>query len=477
MQRFKLLFDAYCCIVVALPMAIENIADLRSTHKPPVADSQKPNWFLRRFGRIREDVYVDMPTTATFLPSGRAVMEAQKNLIIHAEDHSYHQTYSFDMDRVGQEFMDAWRDKHEKDPQVKQHILVDNSIAWWNANGTVSRVKDARQLHDETFVQLNHLEEEGIATVRITNWFHLQNILHSNPFHRDHKKITSADGKKAIVGSVNTGAHHDMWLDGGVLLEGPAAKVVEEDVENTLAETSRWTHVFKASDVWDYFKRGYWKDAISQPDKFKDDLLGSIVRNPQRRGSRVIIHGPDNDQIVVATDSYFRPYREATRLAQELHQQATTGDVLDVTSPYPGMMIETGELMRAAKRGAEVNLHMPAKNNYSLYNPRRMANPFVRKILEANLALWKLRLKVAGVHVYEYEGDAITRGMIHFKSVSLRKKDGMQKVLIGSMNLSMGLGSGSNREIGVLLTNHHKEFSQEYNAFMDMVKKQSQKIF
>lgn len=441
----------------------------------PLSQKTK-NWWQKRFGRIIGHVSVDTETTATFLPTGRAVIDAQKKLISEATSHSYHQTYSLDLDRVGQEFLHTLREKKQQSPTVQQHILVDNSIAWWNANGTVARHDDAQKQKDETFQELNRLEEEGTAVVRVTNWFHFWNLLHSNPFHRDHKKITTADGKKAIIGSVNTGVHHDTWLDAGVLLEGPTAKVIEHDIEDTLTETNRWVHAYKADSIKDYIRRGYWKEVVTDPDKFKDDLIGSLVRNPQRRGRRTIIHSPSGDEIHVGTDSFYRPYREATRMAYELLHEAQKGDTVDITSPYPGMMILTNKMILAArKKGVEVNLHMPSNNNYVLYNPRREQHPVMRKLLEINLALWKKRLKHAGITIYEYEGDNISQGMIHFKSVSLRKADGRQKVLIGSMNLSMGPLSGSNREIGVLLSEHHRQFMDEYNAFIRKVKTNSKK--
>lgn len=460
-------------------MGIEQRTDFSPTpqHTDRFTRRRGGTSLAQRFGRVITVVEVGEETRATFLPSGRHVIDAQQRLIREASDHSYHQTYAFDGDKLGDEFIALWQGKHRADPTVRQHLLVDNGVAFWNANGTV-RDDKVRQQRDATFDQLNGLEEEGAATVRVTNWFHLWNFLRSNPFHRDHKKITTADGEKAVVGSVNTVEHHRQWLDAGVLLEGPVARIIEQDVENTLAATQRWGHVFKAKDVRDYFRRGYWKEALKEPDQFLEDLLGSIVRNPQRRGSKTIIRSPNGDEMQVVTDSFFRHYREATRASYGLVEEARRGDVVDVISPYPGLVELTQRMMTAArKHKAEVNLHIPANNNYMLYNPTRAHSPVARKILEANVALWKWRLKRAGVHIYEFEGDEVNQGMTHFKSVSLRKRNGEQKVLIGSMNLSMGLFSGFNREIGVLLTQHHKEFMDEYNAFMNMVKKQSRRTF
>ncbi len=420
----------------------------------------------KTFGRVEEHITVDRDTQLTLLTSGRQVFDEAKKLIQTATHHSNLQSYSYDMDPVGYEFVDTFRQTKRENPSVEQNVVIDNSTRWWNHNGFINQKKEARERHDETFRELNKLTHEGVINGWITNWFHIFHRGSSSPFFRDHKKIITADGERAIVTTANIGIHHVEWRDIGVRLDGPAARVVEDDVWHTIAAARKWHRVHDTGSITEYL-REHGKEISSDPESALYDLVGAVVRNPSRRGRKIVVHEPSGNEIQVVTDgSYF--YLEATRAAHQMIDTAEKGDRVSVMSPYPGLVTLTRRMLRAAKKGALVDLYIPHKNTYSLYNPKKIKFGPLRAVAEAYVATWKKLLKQSGVTIYEYTGNG---GMNHAKAVSVSKKNGDQEVLIGSMNLNMGPLAGLNREMGVV-TNDRK-FGNEFSTFLEEIRAQS----
>lgn len=419
-----------------------------------------------KFGRVVEHVATHADTKLTLLTSGRQVITEAERLVGSARHHANVQFYSFDMDTIGHEVVDRFRQAKKTNPDVEINVVVDNSTYWWNYYGVVGRKKEARERRDETFKEIDALTDEGVINGWVTNWFYILHRGSSSPFFRDHKKIVTADSERALVTSANIGEHHVRWRDIGVLLEGPAAKVIEDDTWHTIATAKRWRRVHETESIYDYLKQ-HGKDITHDPESALYDLVGAVVRNPSRRGRKIIVHEPSGNEIQVVTDgSYF--YLEATRAASQMIHAAAKGDRVSVMTPYPGLVTMTGQMMRAAKKGVQVDLYIPGNNNYHLYNPENIRFAPFRILAKGYQHIWKKLLKQAGITVYAY---AENSGMNHAKAVSVAKANGDTQVLIGSMNLNVGLFSGLNREIGIVTDN--KQLAADFEVFLQEIREQS----
>jgi phosphatidylserine/phosphatidylglycerophosphate/cardiolipin synthase-like enzyme len=437
---------------------------------------RKVNPLRRRFGRIQEDIYPTESTKLSILPSGRAVLDATKNLITTARHHTYTQTYTIDADLAGVEIFQTFKEASRAKPDVKFGLLVDHIIAMVNSHGVVGKNNTpATEKKEATFRALNDLNDNGHAQVVVTNDFNFWK-LENNPPHRDHKKATTADGQRAIVGSANIGEHHLEWVDGGIYLEGPAAAVVEDDVASTFAHASGLKNVLQTRTPQEFFKRHRGLPTGK-------DILGSIVRNPQTRGRRVIIHEPNGEKIHVLTDSFwgkmlfFPGYQEATSEGFSMVENAPKGAKVDIFTPYPGIYSLTNYMAKARKKGVEVTLHIPSNNNIPLYNPnvlRQTKGDFLRKPVEWQLKAWKARMKRLGIQLVEFDGDDVSRGMIHLKAIRVQNPDGTGSLLIGSPNFGRGLIAHHNREIAVKVEN--AKTLGEFDEFMATINSQSTKV-
>ena len=412
--------------------------------------------------RIVQHVYADTNSTFTFIPSGREALTTAEHMVAGAQNYSISQFYSYDMDAIGHEYADNLRATHQARPAVSQNLIVDGSIAMWNHNGAIHR-KNVRQMKDEAYREINHMVDNGDISGWVTNWFHILKSFRgsSNPIHRDHKKIVTVDGQEALLTSANIGEHHTHWGDIGVKIDGPVTRVLEEDQLHTISTAKRWKRVHGTESLTEYGQE-YGREVFKDPKEALFDLLGAFIRNPSRRGRKVIVHEPQGETQIVSDSVPF--FREATRAAFGMIKEAKKGDTLHVGTPYPGLFVLAGHLMAASLfRHADVTLHIPHNNNYALYNAKKAPFPFKPFVALGNAA-WKGVLKASGVKVSEYNGNHDSHGMNHAKFVSLEKADGNQKIWLGSSNLSIGPVTGFNREIAAIISN--KEFSTAFNRYV-----------
>ncbi len=432
------------------------------------AKPREHNWFQRRLGRIQLNVYPSEVTEKKILPGGRAVLDKTKELITTAQHHSYTQSYSIDADVAGVEVFQTFQQASKAKPNVKFGLLVDNIISVNNVHGSplFGRNQEAWQQREDTFHALDDLNSNGHAQVVVTNDFNIWNLVRSNPLYRDHEKVATADGERAIVSSANIGQHHLDWLDGGIYLQGPIAGYIESLVANTFARARELKAVFRTRNPEEFFRRHGLPSG--------KDVLGSVVRNPQTRGKSVTFHEPTGEKVKLLTDSFWPWYQEATNEGFAMVAKAKPGAKVDIYTPYPGIYSLTHQMLKARKHDVEVTLHIPKNNNTPTYNPSLLRRP-LRAPFEAQMKVWKNRLKKHGIHLVEFDGDKVSQGMAHLKAVRVKNPDNTGTLLIGSMNLGKGLITHWNREMGVEVEG--PAVLAEFDKFAGFIGQQSTQVF
>lgn len=420
------------------------------------------------------------------LRSGKEVIDTMVDLIHQAKHSIDLQYYSFEADETGLRVLGALTQAKKANPQLRIRILVDNSVEYLHNGERVGASEDARARRDKTNELLMQLRDEGILNeVAVTNRFSLKNRainalhLYSNVLHRDHKKLFLIDARdvqdhpdadpKAIVGSANVNHFHEyLWKDGGRLFEDrDVVAAIAEDFEYSAHHAEKWRRIYEVENPSEYVNRFGILSLLRHPG----DIYGAVVRNAERKGRRTVVRkdpeGRKERDVVVATDSFWPKWlifgrRAATEESVGLLRQAKPGETVVAISPYPGFLSFSRNLIRASKRGVDVRLVIPKKNNHVLYNHRKIdefefphAIPVwvqerLRQGAHANLTRWEKRLLSHGVHVYEYTAEQEGMDdMIHFKGMQLVRRDGTTRSINGSLNYSKGPISGMNREIVV----------------------------
>lgn len=447
------------------------------------------------------------------LRSGKEIFAKMLHLIDTAKYSIDMQYYSFEADETGRKVLDACKRAKERNPNLKIRLLVDNSIEYLHNGERIFKSEDARQRRDATNELLMQLRDDGVLDdVKVTNKFSLEdkklNLLHlySNVLHRDHKKLFLVDARdtdehpdavpKAVVGSANVNKYHEKdWKDAARYFEGgDIVRVLAEDFEYTDHHAEKWKRIYEVKSPSEYFQKyGLWQIA-SHPLQSLSDLRGAVVRNAERKGKRVVTtpdaQGRKERDEVVATDSFFPSWffglgrRAATTESFGLLKQAKAGETVIVAGPYPGFFSLSRRLIRASRKGVDVNLVIPKINNHALYNHQKIdevplpdniplrLQQFIRRVAHANLYRWERKLAKNGVHVYKYTGEKEgLDGMLHFKGMQLLRNDEEQttRSINGSANYTKGVVSGFNREIivateGTVDTDPMVPFMQELMA-------------
>lgn len=380
------------------------------------------------------------------------------------------QFYTFEADTTGRKVLDALRSAKEKNPNIQIRLLIDGSNDFRHDGGSVWLSEAARKKRDETYEIINGMKDEGIFDAKMTNWAShnpFSNIIVSNILHRDHKKLVVIDGQNenpmALVTSANVASYHEnIRKELGRVYHGTSGPVpaIAADFESSFKQAKEWEHVYSVRSVAEYIQKYGWLSRTL----FKD-ALGSIVRNPQTPGERVVFKsGPKGRDEAVLTDSFWSEKlshiterligwkfgaREATNEGFSMIDSAQSGDQVVIFSPYPGIFSLTGHLIKAAHRGVDTHLIISQSYEHEMINPHNLTG--IKRILQPIYAGWPKRLAQNGIYLHEYRGKKESgHGELHAKGVILMRKDGTVRTLIGSTNFSKGPISGMNREIAVV---------------------------
>ena len=291
---------------------------------------------------------------------------------IEGASHSINlETYIFDSDEIGEQFAHALVQERSRGVQV--NVLYD---------GFGSLLTKSAFIDDMRSSGIKVVEFNPVNPFAARGWW--------APTHRDHRKLLVIDGKTAFVGGINISGVYSggrrlslkktppaqeivkSWRDTDVEVNGPAVSEFQESFMENWRE-----QVGEKLDFDDYFPaleatgseivRVLW----SSPKEFSTIYVTMIsaIRNAERN--------------VYITDAYFAP-----------------GD----------QMLES--LEDAARRGVDVRLLLPGKNNEPLIGPAARSH--------------FAELMNAGVKIYLYRGK-----MLHAKTATV---DGVWST-VGSSNL------------------------------------------
>lgn len=407
------------------------------------------------------------------LTTGKEVIGRLIGMIGEAKHSIDLQFYTFEADSTGRKVLSALASAKERNPDLKIRLLVDNSISIRHGGKFVTRNGDAKEKRDATYQLLNEMKDGGILEdVKVTNWFPrnpIVNSLHffSNVLHRDHKKLVTVDMRDvdtypndtpmALITSANIAEYHEnSRKEVGRVYHGTEGPVplIQQDFDYTFHKAQEWQRVYSVRSVGEYFQKyGLRRDVFR-------DLLGAIVRNPQKPGERLVFKdGPEGHDSAVVTDSFWGKLpligrrlgsREATDELFSMLKRAKQGEKVVVFTPYPGIWSLTRRLNRAAKRGVDTHLVISENYENELFNP---INPqsLADRIFQPFFASWPRRITKHGVVLHEYLGKQDNLdGELHAKGAVWMRADGSARTLIGSTNFSKGPFSGMNREIAVV---------------------------
>lgn len=395
--------------------------------------------------------------------TGKEIFQHMIGMIGSAKKSIDLQFYTFEADTTGRNVLDALRLAKERNPDLQIRLLIDGSNDFRHDGGSVFFSDESRKKRDETYEIINNMKDEGIFDAKMTNWFShnpFNTLVVSNMFHRDHKKLVifdkDTDDPSAMITSVNVAKYHEnARKELGRIYYGTDGPVpyLAKDFENSFKQAKEWEHVYSVRSIAEYIhKYGWFSKTLVK------DAIGSVVRNPQSPGKRMVfLSGPQGYDSAVLTDSFWPKIfgkniigaREATNEGFTMLDNAQKGDRVIVFTPYPGMFSLTGHLIKAARRGIDVHLIISQNYEHEMVNPKNFHGPL--RLLEPMYTSWPKRLARNGVYLHEYLGKKEeNKGELHAKGVVWMRKDGSVRTLIGSTNFSKGSISGMNREIAVV---------------------------
>lgn len=313
------------------------------------------------------------------------------------------QFYTFEADAIGQRVARALVKAKKRGIRVR--FLQDYSIDLYHNCYYIRRPRLNRSLHRRiinkwkaTKELLAEMQAKGIG-IKLTNplGFFLRKAL-----HRDHKKMVVIDSgipakSSAYIGGMNLCEHNAFWNDFMVRMSGEMVSVIQEDFNMT----------------WENKNEG-----------------------------RVI----DYNDGVVLTDSRKSP--QIMPYLKGLIDQAQK--IILAESPYLyGKKIKEC-LIAAVRRGIDVRLIVPLRNNRRFFSPR---GRFLKQLVDG------------GVHVYQFEK---TGGMTHAKAFLID-----DTAVFGSSNFNEFL-SGRSCEISIATKN--KKMVKQLREKLDKDMLVSQKI-
>jgi cardiolipin synthase A/B len=343
----------------------------------------------------------------TLLENGAATYQAMFAAIEGAEHNINLETYIFDGDKIGNEFADALIAKQQQGVQV--NIVYDGF-------GSV--------LTGRSF--FNRMRASGIRLVEFDPINPFSAGFHWSPLHRDHRKLMVVDGTIAFTGGINISGVYSSgrsvlhrkspsddlaksWRDTDVEIEGPA-----------VAE-------FQTLFIDNWLEQG--GAPLMSPDYFpaldpQGNMIVRVLGSDPRQFSTIyvtLVSTIRNARTnIYITDAYFAPGEQTLKA-----------------------------LEAAARRGVDVRLLLPGRNN----------EPLIGAAARSTFA----GLLDAGVKIYLWQGK-----MLHAKTATI---DGVWST-VGSANLDWW-SIARNDEINAVVLS--TRFGQEMNAsFMNDLRDSTQ---
>lgn len=318
----------------------------------------------------KRDTFTLQPNAKVFLADLTAEIKKAK--------HSFEaQFYTFEADKTGLPIAQALMEAHERG--VKVRLMVDHYINLSHNDNYIHAPRLNRALQRSivnewraTNTLLNAMRAQGIG-IKMTNPL---GFMQRKMLRRDHKKLVVIDEKVGYIGGINLSDHNAAWNDFMVKVSGSAVPLMRQELERT------WRGV-----------------SLAHTTRFNDGVFVTDARGEPR----------------------------IIPLACELIQNAKHKVIIE--SPYLWGAFLTNALTAAAKRGVDVSIIVPLKNNWPVFVPTTRS---LGKLIGA------------GVHVYRFKQSG---GMTHAKALLVDNT-----VLFGSNNFNEFL-SGKISEANIATQN------------------------
>lgn len=315
------------------------------------------------------------------LRDGALAFPAMLAVIRSAKHQVSFENFIFANDTTGKEFATALQRARARGADVR--VLYDPVGTMLVRGGSIRRRLRKDKVRARPF--------RPISMAAPWSWFHLR--------HRDHRKLLIADQLAAVVGGLCIADHWAPaetggggWRDTAVLIRGPAI-----------------------ADLQLAFERMWSRASGPVPETFTTILEAQALTLPPPRGNATVFVVGDRPrtQRVAALYEWLADHAERSI------------EISDAYFVAPERVLAA--LMRAARRGVEVRLLLPGRNNHPI------AGLAARRIYEP--------LLVAGAKIWEWSGV-----MLHAKTLVV---DGVIS-MVGSSNVDP-LSLHRNYELNVLI--------------------------
>ncbi len=283
-------------------------------------------------------------------PQYEALYEAMIGEIERAEERIFVETFIWQDDGWGNRFVDTLAEKAREGVAV---YAVFDELANLGQPASFKRFP------------------EGINLLRFRRFSSPASLLNPRSAHRDHRKLLAVDGRVAFVGGFNIGDLYTAWRDTHLRVRGEEAREVERAFV----------------DFWNTHRAGDLPEIPPLRESSWDPSTALLVNDPYRhtlpiRDSYLTTIDRTNERVYLTT-AYFTPgpaYREA--------------------------------LLRAARRGVDVQVLFPEDSNHALVD--WLARSYLGELLRG------------GVRIFTYKDF-----MLHAKTATV---DGVWAT-VGSANL------------------------------------------
>jgi cardiolipin synthase len=343
---------------------------------------------------------VSSGNTVRLLHDGPATFAAMLHAIRSAERCIHFECYIFRSDDVGREFAAALIDAAKRGVDVT--LLID----WIGVRGTSKAL--IRQI-ERSGVKLAYFNPPGFR-----RWLGL--------VPRDHRKLLVVDTRVGITGGVGVGRewttgvdkkHRARWRDTAVLIEGPAAKDMQQAFETM------------------------WLRAIGTERRGSHRFL-----HRKARGAHLDPH-VDTPALVGVIEG--EPLR--LRVARAFQYQAISAErsIWIATAYFAPSVAEVEALNGAARDGVDVRILVPSRNDHPWVS--WLARRYYRRLL------------TNGVRIWEWQGE-----MMHAKTSVV---DG-RWTRIGSTDFNL-LGVAVNYELDAIIEDRAlgREMEEMFLADLD----------
>jgi cardiolipin synthase A/B len=323
--------------------------------------------------------------TATLLRDGPDTYRAMLKAISGAIDHINMETYIFDDDAVGQEFMQALINKQKNGVQVN---IIRDSVGTYNT--------PAKFFEKLTNAGMNVLEFNPVNPLLARNQWELN--------RRDHRKLLIIDGSIAFLGGINISSVYSggsykkssvkgkiAWRDTHLQLEGPVVAELQKLFLSTWEKQKG-----DALSPRNYFPPGQTKGS---------QVVRAIASNPEEPFSQIY----------------------ATLLSAISSSEST----IQLTNAYfaPDPQLLSG-LTDAVKRGVKVTLILPSKtDSWLVFNAGR---GYYSNLLKAGVRIFQRRDAVLHAKTAVIDGVWATVGSTNLDWRSFLHNQELNAVMLGT---------------------------------------------